>query len=97
MWRLSVVIPWAFLFGIFITGAILAPHQAIAALTAPLLIGLISWAAVRRVRLDVTETVVRAIHYLPRVISFRGPSGESIMMIRAEYTKRQMLKGRRGA
>jgi hypothetical protein len=107
VWRLSVVIPWTLLVGFFIAGAVISPNQAVAALTAPFLVALIAWLVVRRIRLEITESVVRArqgprgdklvsrsevraIHYLPRLISFRGPDGKPIMMIRPEWTLRQM-------
>lgn len=35
---------------------------------------------------------IRAIHYFPRLISFRGPDDEPIMMLRPLWTRRQMLK-----
>ena len=35
---------------------------------------------------------IRAIHYYPRLISFRGPDNKPIMMIDPNYTVRQMVR-----
>jgi|SRR5580692_10144821 len=35
---------------------------------------------------------IRAVHYYPRIISFRGPDNKPIMMIDANYTVRQMAQ-----
>jgi hypothetical protein len=35
---------------------------------------------------------IRAIHYFPRIISFRGPDKKPIMMIDSNYTVRQMVR-----
>jgi len=35
---------------------------------------------------------IRAIHYYPRLISFRGPDNKPMMMIDPNYTVRQMVR-----
>ena len=35
---------------------------------------------------------IRAIHYFPRIISFRGPDKKPVMMIDCNYTMRQMVR-----
>lgn len=35
---------------------------------------------------------IQAIHYFPRIISFRGPDKKPIMMIDSNYTVRQMVR-----
>ncbi len=116
-WRLSTMIPLVMLIGLF--GALAVskfavgqPGQAAVALVGPVLVCLIAWLRTLPVRLEVTDTAVRAkqggwrrqpdkqvsrseiraIHYFPMMISFRGPDNESIMMIEPHWTRPQMLK-----
>jgi hypothetical protein len=42
--------------------------------------------------LEVPRNEIRAIHYFPRIISFRGPDNEPFMRIDCNYTLRQMTK-----
>ena len=113
--RLSVVITYGVLAGVFVAFAVIKlaagqPGQAVAALMTPVTIGLIAAFRVRRIRLEVTEDVVRvqgryrsdndqvprseirSIHYLPSMVSFRGPDGESFWTIKPEWTLRQMVR-----
>lgn len=40
---------------------------------------------------QVTRSQIRAIHYYPDVVSFRGPSGSPLMRTRAEWSLKQMI------
>jgi hypothetical protein len=60
VWRPSIVIPWSLLVGMCIAAVVIWPGQAAGAVTALLLIGLIAWVAVRPIRLEITESVVRS-------------------------------------
>ena len=42
--------------------------------------------------MEAPRSETRAIHYFPRMISFRGPDNQPIMMIDCNYTLRQMMK-----
>ena len=113
--RLGVVITYGVLLGVFVAFAVIAlaagqPGQAVVSLLTPVTIGLIAAFRVRKIRLEVTEDVVRvqgrlrsdngqvprsqirAIHYFPSMVSFRGPDGESFWTIKPEWTVRQMVK-----
>jgi hypothetical protein len=41
---------------------------------------------------EAPRSEIRAIHYFPRMISFRGPDNKPIMTIDGNYTLRQMMK-----
>lgn len=86
------------------------PAQASEALVPMAALYLVIRFAARSIRLELTESVVRAwqgkwrghpdlevprnevraIHYFPRVISFRGPDDEPFMRIDSNYTLSQM-------
>lgn len=120
-WRLSSMLPWVILAGIFIAVAVSQfatgdPVAGVMALVAPVVVFLLAWVFVRLrsrpIRLEITESTVRArqgnwhgqpdmetprsqilaIHYFPRLISFRGLDDEPAMMIHPHYTLRQMRK-----
>jgi hypothetical protein len=109
LWQPSIVIVWSLVVGMFVAGAVIWPGQAVTWLMFLPLLCLIAWVRVRPVRLEITESAVRArqgwqlpdkqvarseiraIHYYPDVISFRGPDRKPIMRTRAEWSLRQMI------
>jgi hypothetical protein len=109
VWQPSIVIVWSLVVGMFVAAAVIWPGQAVTSLMFLLLLFLIAWVRVRAVRLEITESAVRArqgwylpdkqvprsqiraIHYYPDVISFRGPDRKPIMRTRAEWSLRQMI------
>jgi hypothetical protein len=109
LWQPSIVIVWSLVVGMFVAGAVIWPGQAVTWLMFLPLLFLIAWVRVRAVRLEITESAVRArqgwylpdkqvprseiraIHYYPDVISFRGPDRKPIMRTRAEWSLRQMI------
>ena len=109
LWQPSIVIIWSVLFGMFIAAAVIWPGQAVEWLAFLPLVCLVGWVRVRAVRLEITDSVVRArqgwylpdkqvprsqiraIHYYPDVISFRGPDHKPIMRTRCEWSLRQMI------
>jgi hypothetical protein len=108
-WQPSIVIVWSVVVGMFVAAAAIWPGQAVTCLVFLPLLVLIGWARVHAVRLEITESAVRArqgwhlpdkqvprseiraIHYYPDVISFRGPDRKPIMRTRAEWSLRQMI------
>jgi hypothetical protein len=109
VWQPSIVIVWSLVVGMFVAAAVIWPGQAVTSLMFLPLLFLIAWVRVRAVRLQITESAVRArqgwylpdkqvprsqiraIHYYPDVISFRGPERKPIMRTRAEWSLRQMI------
>lgn len=68
LWRASVLIACAVLAGMLITAAVFEPSQAPLILVGtPLVIAVVGWVRLRAVRLEITESVVRAKQgwYLP--------------------------------
>ena len=64
-WRLSSVIPLAIVIGLFVAGAVAKlavdqPGQAVAAFLAPVLVLFLAWLRTLPVRLEFTESTVRA-------------------------------------
>ena len=73
--RPSILVACAALAGIFIVAAVIQPDQALLVLVGgPLAIAVIAWARLRAVRLEITESVVRAKQgwYLPEKQAARG-------------------------
>lgn len=86
------------------------PDQVLWVLAGVGLAVMIGWARLRAVRLEITDSVVRAkqgwylperqaakgditaIHYFPRVISFRGPDRKPMMRVAPNWSLRQMLE-----
>jgi hypothetical protein len=109
LWRPGVVIVWSLVVGMFVAFAVIWPSQAVTWLMGLPLSFSIAWVRVRAVRLEITESTVRArqgwylpdeqvprsqiraIHYYPDVISFRGPDRKPIMRTRSEWSLRQMI------
>jgi hypothetical protein len=109
VWQPGIVIVWSLVVGMFVAAAVIWPGQAVTSLMFLALLFLIAWVRVRAVRLEITESAVRArqgwylpdkqvsrsqiraIHYYPDVISFRGPERKPIMRTRAEWSLRQMI------
>lgn len=116
-WRLSIVVPLAVVSGVCIAIGVVQltadqPAQAsfAAALWTPALFYCVINLLTLRIRMEITESVVRArqgrwrghpdlevprhdvlaIHYFPRIISFRGPDDKPFMRIDCNYTLRQV-------
>ena len=113
--RLTVVIPVVIVGGLAIAIGVAQltahqPGQAVAGFAAPVVLCVLLRVATRSIRLEITQSVVRArqgrwrghpdlevprndvraIHYFPRKISFRGPDNKPFMGIDPNYTLRQM-------
>jgi hypothetical protein len=109
-WGPSALIMCAVLLGMLIALAVIQPEQVLWVLATAVGVAVIGWARLRAMRLEITESVVRAkqgwylpekqvarseisaIHYFPRLISFRGPDRKPIMKIAPNWTLRQMLE-----
>lgn len=106
-WRLSMAFSWAIMLGIFVPLAVTGQAvMALGMLLLFAVIGCLAsiWQQLEITETTVKarqgrygtkqapRSEVRAIHYLPRVISFRGPDDEPMMMVKPLWTRRQMLK-----
>lgn len=102
---------WAtILAGVLIAYAVAVPSNVLWVIVGVVGTVIIGWARVRAVRLEITDTEVRArqgwyrptkqvdrsdvraIHFFPRVISFRGPDAQPIMKLDPAWNMRQMLE-----
>lgn len=115
IWRLVYVIPGVVVVVPCMIGGVTGlmadkPVQAVGAFACPVVLYLVVTLLSRRVRLEITDSLVRArqggwrghpdlevprnevraIHYFPGKISFRGPDDEPFMRIDPNYTARQM-------
>lgn len=104
-WILAMILA-----GMFIAAAVYRPDQWPGLSAGAVLVAVITWARLRAVRLEITDSVVRikqgwylperqaarsdvtAIHYFPRVISFRGPDGKPMIRVMPDWSLRQMLE-----
>jgi hypothetical protein len=100
----------AILAGVLIAYTVAVPRQWLPVVLGVIGLVIIGWARLRAVRLEITDSVVRAkqgwyqpekqvargdvraIHYFPRLISFRGRDDKPIMMVAPNWNLRQMLE-----